>query len=362
MFSPDRQYSISGTPTLYPGTFGLTPGTVSSDSKNFFFPTLGGAWKLNSYMAIGLALYGNGGMNTNYHTATFYDQTSPGTGVNIEQMFAAGTYAVKLSQDHAIGVSAIFGWQRFSAQGLSAFANFSSDPSNLTGNSKSIATGFGGKVGYQGKFGKMLRLGTSFQTKIYMGKFNRYKGLFADAGDFDVPSTWTVGIAFTPNEQWTLLLDYQQILYSEVKSVGNSMDLINNSPMLPNGTPNPNYQALGTENGWGFGWKDVSIIKFGVMSKIGNGWTLMGGYSYNTQPIPESEVMFNILAPAVSQHHITLGCTKELNQSNELTVEFMYAPAVSVSGANPLEAPNAQTIELKMSQFQVEIGYAFSSF
>ena len=88
----------------------------------------------------------------------------------------------------------------------------------------------------------------------------------------------------------------------------------------------------------------------------------MGGYSYNTQPIPESEVMFNILAPAVSQHHITLGCTKELNQSNELTVEFMYAPAVSVSGANPLEVPNAQTIELKMSQFQVEIGYAFSSF
>ena len=40
----------------------------------------------------------------------------------------------------------------------------------------------------------------------------------------------------------------------------------------------------------------------------------------------------------------------------------MYAFENSVKGANPLEAPNQQTIEIGMKQFQVEVGYAFSSF
>jgi long-chain fatty acid transport protein len=362
MFSPDRQYTVTGNPSGFPGTFGLTPGTVSSDSKTFFFPTLGANWKVNNDMAIGLAVYGNGGMNTDYPTATFYDPNSPGTGVNLEQLFAAATYAIKFSEQHAIGVSAIFGWQRFAAKGLLSFAGFSSDPNSLTGNVHSTSTGFGGKIGYQGQFGKVLRFGASYQTKIFMSEFKEYKGLFAEAGDFDVPSSWSAGIAVMPNEQWTFILDFQQILYSGVKSIANKMDLVNNSPMLPNGQPNPNFQALGTDGGWGFGWEDVSVVKFGVMAKVGEGWTIMGGYSYNSQPIPDSEVMFNILAPAVVQHHITLGVTKEINKSNEINLGFMYAPAGKVSGANPLEAPGAQTIELQMSQFQVEIGYAFSSF
>ena len=38
----------------------------------------------------------------------------------------------------------------------------------------------------------------------------------------------------------------------------------------------------------------------------------------------------------------------------------MYAPAGKVTGANPFDPPSQQTIEFQMSQFQVELGYAFS--
>jgi hypothetical protein len=41
-------------------------------------------------------------------------------------------------------------------------------------------------------------------------------------------------------------------------------------------------------------------------------------------------------------------------------IALMYAPAGSVKGNNPLDPTSGQTIELKMSQFQVEVGYAFS--
>ena len=361
-FSPMREFTVTGNPSMFPGTFGLAPGTTKSESESFFFPTLGASWKVNKTMAIGLCIYGNGGMNTDYEAQVFSDPTSPDAGVNLQQLFVAGTYAIQFSKDQSLGVSALFAWQSFAAKGLLSFANFSSDPANLTGNSVSTSTGFGFKVGYQGNFGNIFRIGAAFQSKIYMSEFDRYAGLFAEKGDFDIPANWQAGFAIMPAKGFSLMFDVQQILYSDIKSIANPMDLVNNSPGLPDGSPNPNFQPLGTENGWGFGWEDIWVIHFGIMYDMPNDWTLYGGYSYNKNPIPESEVMFNILAPAAVQHHITAGISKKLNKSNEIMVAFMYAPEGSVLGANPMEAPNQQTIELKMNQFQVDVGYAFSSF
>ncbi len=360
-FSPDRYYEVGGNPSGFPGTFGLMPGKVTSDQTGFIFPSLGANIKLTDRLTVALSLYGNGGMNTDYPTMTFGDPTSPGTGVNIEQMFGNLSVAYKFACNHSIGVAGIVGWQRFAAKGLIAFSGFSSDPENLTGNTFSTALGFGFKVGYQGQLAENLRFGASYQSKIYMNEFERYAGLFAQAGDFDVPANWQAGFAFTPGD-WKFMVDVKQILYSEVKSIANPMDLVGNSPMLPNGNPNPNFQALGTEGGWGFGWNDIFVIKYGVMFSGFCGWDLMAGYSFNQNPVTEENVMFNLLAPAVVQNHITFGVTKHLAKQHEITVAFMYAFENSLKGSNLLEAPNQQTIEIGMKQWQVQVGYAFSSF
>ncbi|MEO8231752.1 MAG: outer membrane protein transport protein [Ignavibacteriota bacterium] len=348
-FSPDRYYEVGGNPSGFPGTFGLMPGKVTSDQTGFIFPSLGANMKLSDKFTVALSLYGNGGMNTDYPTMTFGDPTSPGTGVNIEQMFGNLSFAYKFNCNHSIGVAGIVGWQRFAAKGLVAFSGFSSDPANLTGNAFSTALGFGFKVGYQGQMAEDLRFGASYQSKIYMSEFERYAGLFAQAGDFDVPANWQAGFAFTPGD-WKFMLDAKQILYGGVKSIAN--------PMLPNLMT----AKLGTEEGAGFGWKDILVVKYGVMFSGFCGWDLMAGYSFNQNPVTEENVMFNILAPAVIQNHITFGVTKKLAQKNEITVAFMYAFENSLKGANPLDAPNQQTIEIGMKQWQVQVGYAFSSF
>ena len=73
----------------------------------------------------------------------------------------------------------------------------------------------------------------------------------------------------------------------------------------------------------------------------------MGGFSYGKQPIGETEVMFNILAPGVIESHITFGVSKMVTKTNELNLAFMYTLPKEVTGANPLEAPGRQTIEFK---------------
>jgi long-chain fatty acid transport protein len=248
-FSPMRSYTITGNPSGYPGTFPLAPGKYESSSELFLWPTIGANFQLGEKFAIGLVGYGNGGMNTDYDYQVFHDPFSPETGVNIEQMFFGASLAFEFVKGHSIGVSPLFGYQKFSAKGLQSFGAFSQYPNFLSGNSVSTATGFGARVGYQGKLFPFLSVGGSFQTKISMSPFDEYKGLFAQEGDFDVPATWNAGLAIHPSEKFTLAVDVQQILYSGVKSVSNKMDLTVDSPMLPNGNPNPNFQPLGSEEG-----------------------------------------------------------------------------------------------------------------
>ncbi len=366
LFSPKRSFTVTGNPSGYPGTFGLAPGTVESASNYFPMPTFAADWQLNKKITIGAMFYGNGGMNTDYQKQIFGDVQSPGAGVNIEQMFFGITFAYRIAKEQAIGISPLFVFQRFSAKGLGMFGamGMSDDPNNLTGNRKSTSTGFGFRLGYQGRVLPFLRVGASYQLKINMSKFDEYKGLFAEQGDFDVPTNWNVGVAVDLSKDLTVAIDMQEIYYSKIKSIGNPLNPRALPPAFPDGkggyTPNPNHIGLGAANGSGFGWTDVAVYKFGVIYNGFKNLSLMGGFSIGDNPIGSSEVLFNILAPAVITTHITFGATYKLNQHNELTLGFMYAPENSVSGANPFEAPNQQTIKIAMHQWQVEIGYGFN--
>ena len=348
LFNPNRQYTITGNPSGYPGTFGLTPGTVKSDSKLFVMPNIGKNWKLNDNNALTLSIYGNGGMNTNYPTQTFYDQSADHTGVNLMQMYVDLAYSFKLGEKHSLGISALLGAQSFEAKGLASFAAFSSDATKLSGNGTDYSAGVGFKIGYMGELFNGFWLGAKYQSKIYMGAFKDYAGLFAEQGKFEIPSNWTVGIAYHISSDFTVLADVKQINYTSSKSVSN--------PMMTATGMNP----LGTDNGAGFGWKDMTIYKIGFNYTGIDTWTLRAGYSYGKQPIPASEVMFNILAPAVNESHIALGFSKKLNEKgNALNFAFNYALNNKVSGPNPMEAPGQQTIDLEMNQLYFEIGFTF---
>lgn len=119
LFSPIRQYTVTGNPSRLPGTFGLTPGTVESGSELFFVPNFGANWEVGNNSTFGLAVYGQGGMNTDYPTGTFFG-SSP-TGVDLSQLFIVPTYAVRFNEDHAFGLGLVIGYQTFEAQGLEAF-------------------------------------------------------------------------------------------------------------------------------------------------------------------------------------------------------------------------------------------------
>ncbi len=101
------------------------------------------------------------------------------------------------------------------------------------------------------------------------------------------------------------------------------------------------------------------IFKTGAWYMTNGGWMFRGGYSYGGQPIPESEVMFNILAPGVVEQHLSFGISKDVGMDKELSFVVTRAFSNSVSGPNPLEVPGQQMIELEMDQWEFGIGFAF---
>ena len=212
IFSPSRKYTVEGGPSGFPGTFGLTPGTVESESEFFFIPYFGANWEVGGGHNLGFAFYGHGGMNTDYPAATFYDPKAPPTGVDLQQLFIAPTWSKSFGDGkHSIGVSPLFAVQTFEAKGVSSFAPFSIAPSKLSNNGSSTSTGFGFKIGYLGQWTEKFSFGLSYQTKMAMSEFDDYAGLFAETGGFDVPATFTIGFGVKATPKLSFAIDAQQI-------------------------------------------------------------------------------------------------------------------------------------------------------
>jgi len=262
-------------------------------------------------------------------------------------MFLAPTYAHKLGSRHALGISAILAYQRFEAKGLQGFRFFSSDATSLTNRDHANSYGGGVRVGYLGELSDWLSVGASYQSRIAMTKFDKYSGLFADKGGFDIPQTFTGGVAVKPADKLTVALDIQWINYESVKSVGNDFQ------------PNLALSPLGTVNGAGFGWHDMTIYKAGLQYEPSRDWTLRAGYSYGRQPIRDNEVLINILAPGVMEQHVTAGFSRLLKKGQALNFAIIRAIPKSIVGPNNLEVPNRQSIELKMDQWELDVSYSF---
>jgi len=365
-FSPIRNAERSGSAN------GID-GSEKSKSDDFFIPEFGYNKMLGPDMSFGVTVYGNGGMNTNYPGGTISTPTGRGlcnffqtgtlgpgkssynllcgdgnVGVDLAQLVIAPTLAFKLNASNSVGISPLLGYQRFKAEGLQGFVGLSNDSSNLTNNGYDTSTGFGARIGWQGKVSNMVTLGAAYSSKINMKKFKKYQGLFAEAGDFDMPANWSVGMAVKAAPKSTVTLDYQKIEYSGIKAVNNSSGNALTGALL------------GEDGGPGFGWKDIKVWKLGYEFQLSSATTLRAGYGRTDNPIGSSDVTFNILAPGVVQNHITLGFTTAVDKSSELTMAYMHAAENKVSGSSlftSLGAGPSGNEEIKMYQNSLGIAW-----
>ncbi len=379
LFSPKRDISRSGSAA------GID-GSVSSGSNLFAIPEFGYNRMLGWDMSVGVSVYGNGGMNTDYNGGQI-PATSPvcggfnapsgqagpynmlcgsgKLGMNLEQLIIAPTFAKKINKDHSLGGSLLIARQAFKAEGLSGFFGFTSGAfggppayanSNLTDRGEDATWGYGLKLGWMGKMSDTVTLGASYTSKVAMAKFDKYKDLFAGEGYFDLPESFSVGIAFKPNPKWTIAADYQQINYSGIKSIANPSTNTGNAQPFTGFT----VGSLGCDTCRGFGWDSVNVFKLGAEYQYNPSLILRAGYNHTDNPIQSRDVTFNMIAPGVVQDHVTLGFTYNLSKESELSMAYMHAFRNSVEGPSLFNAFGVPAGTEKIQMYQNSLGIAYS--
>lgn len=339
-----------------------------SDRNIFIIPDLAVSKRISDKATLGLQLYGNGGLNTEYQRGdstscpivTTSGRGNPfcgngPAGVNLEQLVIAPTFAYKLSNTQSIGISPLLVYQRFAALGLQFFANpllgnYSSNPDNLTNKGTSTSWGKGYRAGYYGSFGP-VSVGASYSPKINMSEFDEYSGLFAGKGDFDIPANYGIGFAYRATPRLLFGLDYMTIKYSGVPSVSN-----------PSTTAAMNCRCLGNPNGPGFGWSDINVLKLGAEYQVNSKLTLRAGFNKGDNPVSGRDVSFNILAPGVTTKHYTAGGTLKLADNVELSAHYMRATRETVSGDSVLSLPGIQpkeSIYMHQNAMSVSLGVTY---
>ena len=167
-----------------------------------------------------------------------------------------------------------------------------SDPAHVTNQGTDVSWGGGVRAGIEWALAPQFRIGVAGNSRICMHEFENYRGLFAEQGDFDIPASLQAGVAFDATPNLTFLADYKHIWYGSDRVDRQSVD--------------QSCRQLGSDNGPGFGWKDIDIVKVGVE------WRNLARPHAARRLLPTTrarlqsrDVLFNILAPAVgaASHH-----------------------------------------------------------
>ncbi len=323
----------------------------------FFMPNAGGIMKMSN-MAMGVSMVGAGGGGSKYNFNLYNAQTGGKTkeslGVSLMVAQVNPTFAMKLNKHNVIGGSLIIGMQRFKAYGLGELVQFTDSvtTNNLTNNGSDYAFGFGLRLGWLGTFmHKRLRVGVAGATQTYMTKFKKYSELFAEGGRINTPGNVTAGLSFKVTDRFTAAFDINYIMYEDVPAVAN---------LGPNTTGNlypvdKATNSLGKPGGLGFGWSNQTVYKLGLAYKYTDKWTVRGGWNYAKSPINEKrEIIFNVVAPATVQNHLTLGATYTYSKTVELSASYVHAFEFKQNGPTYI----GYTGEIGMYQDSLGISYA----
>lgn len=322
IFVPSRGVDISGNGA------GLNGKWSGNGANPFILPEFAYVKPLGQSLAVGIVVNANGGMNTNYDANPFASFGAQGeAGVNLRQIFITPTLAGRIAEGHSIGISPIVLLQSFAMTGIQPFTQASSAPTRMTNNGDDWSAGAGIRVGYLGRIGKAVSVGAFYQSKVNAGRFDKYAGLFAGKGGFDVPASWGFGASVKPTDRLTLGADYKRIEYSGVPAVANPL-----APLF-SGVP------FGAEGGPGFGWQDIDVIKVGAVYRASDALTLRAGYGRSDNPVPASQTFINLLAPGVVTDHFTAGATVRLSAGLELSGYVMHAPRKTVRGTGSIPLP-----------------------
>src|SRR5262249_44690586 len=82
----------------------------------------------------------------------------------------------------------------------------------------------------------------------------------------------------------------------------------------------------------GLGWRSIFALALGAQYQWTDSISVRMGYTYNQNPIPDSQSMFNVLSPTILEHAIYVGASYQLSDALLVSVAYSHAFENSIDG------------------------------
>lgn len=294
--------------------------------REFFFIPQGGVnLPLADRWALGISVL-SAGLGPDYPDSPYARfGGAPRTSLFLTQAGVVTALAYQLRPGHALGLSLNTSYQTLRLEGIQPFANFSQAPDKVSNQGKDGRFGVGYTLGWHAQLNPQFSAGAAYRSKTWTGRHKDYAGLLPESGRLELPAYYGLALAYSPRPNWTLGIEYQRYEHASEKAIGNPISRLFEG------------NALGSDNGPGFGHNDQNVYKFGLAWQATPALKLRAGYIRASQIAQPSETLFNILAPVTATTNFTGGMTYDW-AGWELSGYGFHTAEQSVNGKNSVPA------------------------
>lgn len=364
--------------------------TASSDgaSKNrgpYFAPQLSYVTQLEDWR-LGVGLFANGGLGTEFGNDSFLSRTENGTQTEFENasrllvLRAPLGFSYQATSDLTVGASVDVVWTALNLElllpasqvgalatqghlsgslvnplagivGTDGAAHFSLSRNDLTGGAVD-AVGLGGRLGLTYKLSDKTVLGAMYNAKTAVGDLEGRATLSGVGGDgtvvplrgdiqinnFEMPASLTLGFAHRFNDQWLVTGDVKRVYWSDVME-NISVDFASLEGEIGITLPHD--------------YRDITIASVGAAYRYSDKLTLRAGYSHAEQAL-NRELILPVI-PAYLKEHLTLGGGYSLSTDSVLDLALSFGLKESLQ--TPSYLSGSETLSQSHSQINAVVSY-----
>jgi len=297
-------------------SIGSIAGSTEADAGSFAIPNVGWVHRTkNDRITLGAGVNAIAGLGTNLPADPNNPILAPaptGLGqVNSNALFLqiapVISYAVTEQLSVAAGPTITTG--RISLEPF-VLNSANADGSYSSGQGTRYHWGGGFQFGTFYIFDPQWRFGASFKSPTWMEDFT-FNGEDENGlprkltADIDLPMIVSVGTSYQMNEQTLVALDVRYFDYANTNGFGDAAI----------------FDTTGALGGLDF--SSILATAVGVQRNVSDLLTVRAGYTYNQNPIKNSEAFYNIATPVIYQHMLSAGAS--LNFTELLSANLAYS-------------------------------------
>lgn len=185
------------------------------------------------------------------------------------------------------------------------------------------SAGHGVRLTYGAPLGEALSWRVTAQSKLDMDAFESYRGVYSEAGDFDLPARVQTQLQWDLTPALAVALGIERVFYSNV------------APFTSAALPTRFLSLLGDGSSPEFAWRDLTVYSAEAAVADGQGgeWGLR--YTTRQQPSPTSALLASAIASDYTDTNLALSYRRPLGVLGEVWLAAAYAPSRYFLGASP---------------------------